>query len=103
MRSPGHVVGVYPFHGKNISVVDLGCLLGFERAPGRESPYQNLLIIESTEIGFLVGAILGVETLCSRQDPGPLSAKLVQSVYSCHSRDELVLELDVPRLLSICG
>lgn len=102
MRSPNHIVGVYPFHGKNIGIVDLGCLLGLERTSDSMSLGRSLLVIENTEIGFLVGAVLGVETLHSRQSSGPLSKQLVQSVYSCDGRDELVLELDVPSLLSIC-
>lgn len=102
MRSPGHIVGVYPFHGKNISVVDLGRLLGLERTTDGVSLGRSLLVIENTEIGFAVDAVLGVETLHSRQSSGPLSKQLVQSVYSCDGRDELVLELDVSRLLSIC-
>lgn len=102
MRSPGHIVGVYPFHGKNISVVDLGRLLGFGRTADGVPLGRSLLVIENTEIGFLVDAVLGVETLHSPQSSGPLSKQLVQSVYSCDGRDELVLELDVSRLLSIC-
>ena len=102
MRSPGHIVGVYPFHGKNISVVDLGRLLGLERTTDGVSLGRSLLVIENTEIGFAVDAVLGVETLHSPQSSGPLSKQLVQSVYSCDGRDELVLELDVSRLLSIC-
>ena len=101
-RSPDHMIGVYPSHGKNISIVDLGCLLGFERTTSSESSSQCLLMIENTGIGFLVEAVLGVETLCSYQRPGPLSRQFIQCVYSCDSRDELVLGLDVPRLLSIC-
>ena len=27
-RSPDYMIGVYPLHGKSISIVDLGCLLG---------------------------------------------------------------------------
>lgn len=101
MRSPGHIVGVYPFHGKNISVVDLGRLLGLERTADGVSLGRSLLVIENTEIGFAVDAVLGVETLHLRQSSGPLSKQLIQSVYSCDGRDELVLELDVPSLLSI--
>lgn len=102
MRSPSHIVGVYPLHGKNIGIVDLGCLLGLERTSDRVSLGRSLLIIENTEIGFAVDAVLGVETLHSRQSSGPLSRQLVQSVYSCDGRNELVLELNVPSLLSIC-
>ena len=87
---------------KNISIVDLGCLLGFERTTSSESSSQCLLMIENTGIGFLVEAVLGVETLCSYQRPDPLSRQFIQCVYSCDSRDELVLGLDVPHLLSIC-
>lgn len=101
-RSPDHMIGVYPSHGKNISIVDLGCLLGFERTTSSESSSQCLLMIENTGIGFLVEAVLGVETLCSYQRPDPLSRQFIQCVYSCDNRDELVLGLDVPRLLSIC-
>lgn len=101
-RSPDHIIGVYPLHGKSISIVDLGCLLGFERTPSSESSSQCLLMIENTRLGFLVEAVLGVETLCSYQRPGPLSRQFIQCVYSCDNRDELVLGLDVPRLLSIC-
>ncbi len=72
-RSPDHIIGVYPLHGKNISIVDLGCLLGFERTTSSESSSQCLLMIENTRIGFLVEALLGVETLYSYQRPDPLS------------------------------
>ena len=65
MRSPGHIVGVYPFHGKNISVVDLGRLLGFGRTADGVPLGRSLIVIENTEIGFLVDAVLGVETLHS--------------------------------------
>lgn len=102
MRSPDHIVGVYPLRGKNICVVDLGCLLGLERTSDRVSLGRSLLVIESTGVGFLVEAVLGVEALYSRQSSGPLSKQLVQSVYSCDGRDELVFELNVPSLLSIC-
>ena len=101
-RSPNHMIGVYPLHGKNIGIVDLGCLLGFERTTNSESSGRCLLMIENTGIGFLVEAVLGVETLRSYQRPDPLSKQFIQCVYSCDSRDELVLGLDVPRLLSIC-
>ena len=101
-RSPDHIIGVYPLHGKNISIVDLGCLLGFQRTTSSESSSQCLLMIENTGIGFLVEAVLGVETLCSYQSLDPLSRQFIQCVYSCDNRDELVLGLDVPRLLSIC-
>ena len=102
LRSPDHIVGVYPINGKNISIVDLGCLLGLERTLDSKSANHSLLIIENTEVGFLVESVLGVETLHSRQSPDLLSKQIIQSVYSCDSRDELVLGLDVPRLLSIC-
>ncbi len=102
LRSPDHIIGVYPIHGKKISIVDLGCLLGFERTSDSKSSSHSLLIIENTAIGFLVESVLGVEILHSRQSPGPLSKQLIRSVYSCGNRDELVLELDVPGLLSIC-
>ena len=101
-HSPDHMIGVYTLHGKNISIVDLGCLLGFERIANSESSSQCLLIIENTRIGFLFETVLGVETLCAHQRPDPLSRQFIQSVYSCDSRDELVLGLDVPRLLSTC-
>ena len=101
-HSPDHIIGVYPLHGKNISIVDLGCLLGLERTSDSKSSSHSLLIIENTEIGFLVESVLGVETLRSRQSPDPLSKQVIQSVYSCDDRDELVLGLDVPHLLSIC-
>ena len=57
-RSPNHLIGVYPLHGKHISIVDLGCLLGFERTANSESSSQCLLMIENTGIGFLVEAVL---------------------------------------------
>ena len=101
-HSPDHIIGVYPLHGKNISIVDLGCLLGFERTPSSESSSQCLLMIENTGIGFLVEAVLGVETLCSYQSPDPLSRQFIQCVYSYDGQDELALGLDVPRLQSIC-
>lgn len=101
-RSPNHMIGVYPLHGKNIGIVDLRCLLGFERTTNSESSGRCLLMIENTGIGFLVEAVLGVETLCSYQRPDPLSKQFIRCVNSCDSRDELVLGLDVPRLLSIC-
>ena len=101
-RSPNHMIGVYPLHGKNIGIVDLGCLLGFERTTNSESSGRCLLMIENTGIGFLVEAVLGVETLCSYQSPDPLSRQFIQCVYSCDSRDELALGMDVPHLLSIC-
>jgi chemotaxis signal transduction protein len=101
-RSPNHMIGVYLLHGKNIGIVDLRCLLGFERTTNSELSSRCLLMIENTGIGFLVEAVLGVETLRSYQRPDPLSKQFIQCVYSCDSRDELVLGLDVPRLLSIC-
>ncbi len=104
MRSPDHIIGVYPTHGKNINIVDLGCLLGLERTSDSKSSSHSLLIIENTAIGLLVESVLGVEILHSRQSPGLLSTQLIQSVYSRGNRDELVLELDVPRLLlSLCS
>lgn len=103
LRSPDHIIGVHPIHGKNINIVDLGCLLGLERTSDSKSSSYSLLIIENTAIGFLVESVLGVEIPHSRKSPGPLSKQLIQSVYSCGDRDELVLELDVPRLLSICS
>lgn len=80
-RSPDHIIGVYPLHGKNISIVDLGCLLGFQRTTSSESSSQCLLMIENTGICFLVEAALGVETLCSYQRPGPLSRQFIQCVF----------------------
>ena len=102
VRFPDHMIGVYPLHGKNISIVNLGYLLGLEHTSDSKSANHSLLIIENTEIGFLVESVLGVETLRSRQSPDPLSKQVIQSVYSCDDRDELVLGLDVPHLLSIC-
>ena len=101
-HSPDHIIGVYPLHGKNISIVDLGCLLGLERTSDSKSSSHSLLIIENTEIGFLVESVLGVETLRLCQNSDPLSKPLIQNVYLWNDRDELVLGLDVPRLLSIC-
>lgn len=66
---------------KNISIVDLGCLLGFQRTTSSESSSQCLLMIENTGICFLVEAALGVETLCSYQRPGPLSRQFIQCVF----------------------
>jgi len=102
LRSPDHMIGVYPIHGKNISIVDLGCLLGLERTSDSKSSSHSLLIIENTEIGFLVESVVGVEPLRLCQNSDPLSKLLIQNVYLCNNRDELVLGLDVPRLLSIC-
>lgn len=87
---------------KNISIVDLGCLLGLERTSDSKSSSHSLLIIENTEIGFLVESVVGVEPLRLCQNSDPLSKLLIQNVYLCNNRDELVLGLDVPRLLSIC-
>lgn len=42
VRSPDRMIGVYPLHGKNISIVDLGCLLGFERTTNSESSSRCL-------------------------------------------------------------
>ncbi len=100
--SSNHMIGVHPLHGENISIAYWGCLLGFERTANSESSSQCLLMIENTGIGFLVEAVLGVETLCSHQRPNPLSRQFIQCVYSYDGQDELVLGLDVPRLLSIC-
>lgn len=102
LRSPDHIVGIYPIHGKNISIVDTGRLLGLKHTSDSNLANRSLLILENTKIGLLVESILGVETLHSRQDSGPFTKQLIQSVYLCDSRDELVLELDMPRLLSIC-
>ena len=71
VRSPDHMIGVYPLHGKNISIVNLGYLLGLEHTSDSKSANHSLLIIENTEIGFLVESVLGVETLRSRQSPDP--------------------------------
>lgn len=101
-RSPDYMIGVYPLHGKSISIVDLGCLLGLERTSDSKSSSHSLLIIENTEIGFLVESVLGVKTLRLCQNSDPLSKPLIQNVYLYNDRDELVLGLDVPRLLSIC-
>lgn len=56
----------------------------------------------NADVGFLVESVLGIETLCSRQSPGALSNQLVKNVYLCDEHKELILELDVPRLLAIC-
>lgn len=101
-HAPEHIVGVYRLQEKNINIVDLGCLLSLEHAPNNGHSKQSLLIIVNSRIGFWVENVLGIETLCLRQDPGSLSSQLVQSVYLCDDRNELILELDVPRLLSIC-
>lgn len=102
VHAPDHVVGLYPLHGKNISIIDLGHLLGLEHTSSIKSFVRSLLIIENTKIGFLVETVLGVETLHSRQSSVPLSRQFIQSVYSCDEKDDLILELDIPRLLSIC-
>ena len=102
LRSPDYIIGVYPIHGRNIRIVDMGRLLGLERTSDGRPAHHSLLIIENTEIGFLVESVLGVETLHSRQNSGSFAKQLIQSVYSCDGRDELVLELDMPRLLSLC-
>ncbi len=99
---PDYIIGVYPIHRKNISIVDIGRLLGLERTSDSRPANHSLLILENTGIGFLVESVLVVETLHSRQDSGSFAKQLIQSVYSCDDRDELVLELDMPRLLSIC-
>ena len=64
--------------------------------------YQHSRFIENTEIGFLVESVLGVEPLLLCQNSAPLAKPLIQNVYLCNDRDELVLGLDASRLLSIC-
>ena len=100
---PNHVVGVYHLHGKSVSIVDLGHLLGFEHLSNLESSNRNLLIIENTQLGFLVETVLGVEVLHSSQNAGPSSKELVHRVYSFDSGAEIIFELDVPHLLSLCS
>ena len=73
MRSLIHIFGVYPLHGKNIGIVDLGCLLGLERTSDSVPLGRSLLVIENTEIGFLVDVVLGVEAVHSQQSSGLLS------------------------------
>lgn len=101
-HTPEHIIGVCQLQGKNISMVDLGCLLGLEHTPNDKHSRQSLLIIVNAKIGFLVESVLGVEALHSRQSSGPLSKQLIQNVYLCDEWNDFILELDVPCLLSIC-
>lgn len=103
-RSPDYIVGVYPLAGKNISIIDLRCLLGLEHVTDHDTPGQSVLVVKNsgTEVGFMVETILGVETLHSRQSSGLLFKKFIQNVYLCDHWDGLILELNVPHLLSLC-
>lgn len=58
LRAPAHFLGVCRLREKNISIVDLGHLLGLEQISGCESKNQNLLVIENTQVGFLVETVL---------------------------------------------
>lgn len=101
-RSENYIVGVCRLCGRNINIVDLGRLLDAEHTSDSKSSTQILLVMANADVGFLVESVLGIETLCSRQSPGALSNQLVKNVYLCDEHKELILELDVPRLLAIC-
>lgn len=101
-RSKNYIVGVCRLCGRNINIVDLGRLLDTEPTSDSKSSTQILLVMANADVGFLVESVLGIETLCSRQSPGALSNQLVKNVYLCDEHKELILELDVPRLLAIC-
>ncbi len=99
-QSPGHAVGVCQLHGKSVSVIDLGGLLGFRPEFASVASKQHLILLANTQTGFLVDTILGIEMLQSRQDAGNLSSPFAHSVYSCAQLDGMILELDVPSILA---
>lgn len=101
-RSPDYLLGVCRLCEKNISVVNLGHLLGLEQISNCQVKDQCLLIIKNAPVGFLVEAILGVEILHARQSAGPFSGEFVRNVYFCDERNDLIPELDIPKLLSFC-
>lgn len=101
-RSPDYLVGICRLCEKNISIVNLGQLLGLEQISNWQAKDQCLLIIKNAPVGFWVEAILGVEILHARQSAGPFSGEFVRNVYFCDERNDLIPELDIPKLLSFC-
>ncbi len=101
-RSPDYFVGAYRLHEKSIGIVNLRRLLGLEEAESCESKGRSLLVIADAQVGFLVEAVLSVETLHSRQSVGPFSGRFVHNVYFHGNQNDMILELDIPELLSFC-
>lgn len=100
-HDPNH--GVYSVHGKNICAICLSQLLGFEKSTSCTFPTQNLIILANQQTGFLVEAVLGVETLHPYKNASPLTPQLVFGMYCREGSDDIILGLNVPKVLSLAA
>ena len=71
-RSSDAVRGVMNLRGRVVAVVDLAALVGLAPQPLAAGAGHVLILDQGKRtLGFLIGGVLGVETLAAPEDAGP--------------------------------